>query len=46
MVVVLNQADRLPPTPARAVADLRRLLAEDGLAGVPVLPTSATPGSG
>jgi GTP-binding protein EngB required for normal cell division len=42
MVVVLNQIDRLPPEhAAAALADVRRLLAEDGLADVPVLGTSA-----
>jgi GTP-binding protein EngB required for normal cell division len=42
-VVVLNQADRLGTTDAqRCVADLRKLLAADGLPDVPVLPTSAT----
>jgi energy-coupling factor transporter ATP-binding protein EcfA2 len=41
-VVVLNQADRLSPADADIVlADLRRLLEEDGLAGVPALATSA-----
>jgi GTP-binding protein EngB required for normal cell division len=41
-VVVLNQADRLSRADAeRCVADLRRLLAGDGLDGVPVFPTSA-----
>jgi GTP-binding protein EngB required for normal cell division len=41
-VVVLNQADRLAPADLdRVTADLQRLLAEDGLAAVPVLPTSA-----
>jgi len=41
-VVVLNQADRLAPADVeRVTADLRRLLAEDGLGNVPVLPTSA-----
>jgi len=43
MVVVLNQVDRLSAEHAReCVADIRRLLAEDGLPGVPVLTTSAT----
>lgn len=42
MVVVLNQADRLSaPELDSCVADLDRLLAEDGLPGVPVLATSA-----
>ncbi|WP_300011575.1 GTPase [Pseudonocardia sp.] len=42
MVVVLNQVDRLPPDQAgAALADVRRLLADDGLAGVPVLGVSA-----
>lgn len=42
MVVVLNQADRLPlPDLASCMHDLHRLIAEDGLAGVPVLATSA-----
>jgi GTP-binding protein EngB required for normal cell division len=41
-VVVLNQADRLTRTDSeRLVTDLRRLLDADGLAGVPVFPTSA-----
>jgi GTP-binding protein EngB required for normal cell division len=40
-VVVLNQADRLAPDDTeRIVADLRRLLAADGLDGVPVFATS------
>jgi energy-coupling factor transporter ATP-binding protein EcfA2 len=42
LVVVLNQVDRLPGEhAAAALADVRRLLAEDGLPGVPVLGTSA-----
>lgn len=42
MVVVLNQADRLPPEHVDpTVDDLRRLLAADGLGEVRVLPTSA-----
>ncbi|TDC26389.1 ABC transporter [Micromonospora sp. 15K316] len=42
-LVVLNQADRLPPAELpRVLADLRRLLDEDGLDGVPVLATNAT----
>jgi energy-coupling factor transporter ATP-binding protein EcfA2 len=41
-VVVLNQADRLSPGDADIVLnDLRRLLEEDGLGGVPTLATSA-----
>jgi len=43
MLVVLNQADLLPSyAVAECLTDLRRLLVEDGLAGVPVLATSAT----
>ncbi|WP_193043798.1 GTPase family protein [Mycolicibacterium baixiangningiae] len=42
MVVVLNQADRLSlPDLASCMHDLHRLLAEDGLTGVPVLATTA-----
>jgi hypothetical protein len=42
MVVVLNQIDRLPPDhAAAALADVRRLLTDDGLPDVPVLGTSA-----
>jgi len=46
IVVTLNQSDRLPPPDVDAcMRDLHRLLADDGLAGVPVLATSAvTPG--
>ncbi|ASW53019.1 GTPase [Plantactinospora sp. KBS50] len=41
-VVVLNQTDLLPPADVqRVLADLRRLLDDDGLSGVPVLATSA-----
>jgi len=41
-VVVLNQADRLPPADvSRVLADLRRLLDADQLGEVPVLATSA-----
>lgn len=41
-VVVLNHADRLSPENVqRCLADLRRLLDEDGLTGVPTLATSA-----
>jgi GTP-binding protein EngB required for normal cell division len=47
MVVVLNQIDRLPPEDATAaLADVRRLLADDGLADVPVLATSAVAAGG
>ena len=46
-LVVLNQADRLDRAAQDAcLADLRRLLADDGLPGVPVLATSATTGEG
>ena len=42
MVVVLNQVDRLPPAQVTAaLGDVRRLLADDGLDGVPVLGVSA-----
>jgi hypothetical protein len=41
-VVVLNQADLLAPADLpRVLADVRRLLDEDGLEGVPLLATSA-----
>jgi GTP-binding protein EngB required for normal cell division len=41
-VVVLNQADRLPSAELpRVLDDLRRLLDDDGLGGVPVLATAA-----
>ncbi|MET0426540.1 MAG: GTPase [Actinoplanes sp.] len=41
-IVVLNQADRLSHSDTEVVlGDLRRLLEEDGLSGVPVLATSA-----
>ena len=47
MLVVLNQADRLDADALDACRrDLGRLLADDGLAGVPVLATSATRGDG
>lgn len=47
MLVVLNQVDRLPAQAVeRCLADLRRLLDEDGLAGVPVLAVSARTGQG
>ncbi|MDI6102888.1 50S ribosome-binding GTPase [Actinoplanes sp. NEAU-A12] len=41
-IVVLNQADRLSPGDTEVVlADLARLLEEDGLTGTPVIATSA-----
>ncbi|MEV0148692.1 MULTISPECIES: YfjP family GTPase [unclassified Nonomuraea] len=47
MVVALNQADRLPPDAVdRCLRDVRRLLDDDGLKGVPVLATSARTGMG
>lgn len=47
MLVVLNQVDRLTEAERRAChADLQRLLAEDGLAGVRVLDLSARTGEG
>ncbi|WP_225754012.1 GTPase [Actinotalea sp. Marseille-Q4924] len=47
LLVALNQIDRLPPAQRDAcAADLARLLADDGLAGVPVLLTSARTGEG
>jgi GTP-binding protein EngB required for normal cell division len=46
MLVVLNQADRLGDDAGSAAADLRRLLASEGLDGVPVLPASARTGEG
>lgn len=46
-VVVLNQVDRLAEDErAGVVAHLRHLLAEDGMAGVPIVTTSATTGEG
>lgn len=46
-VVVLNQADTLAPGERDAVvADLRHLLAEDGMPSVSVIVTSATTGEG
>ncbi|MGK5555371.1 GTPase [Actinomadura kijaniata] len=46
-VVVLNQVDRLPDRAVRrCLDDLRGLLADDGLAGVPVLAVSARTGRG
>ncbi len=47
MVVVLNQVDRLTPDDvAETLADVRRLLAADGLPDVPVIPTSAVTADG
>ncbi|WP_184756478.1 GTPase family protein [Streptosporangium album] len=47
MVVVLNQIDRLTPAGAeRCLKDLRRLLDEDGLAGVPLAGVSTRTGTG
>ncbi|MEO7260055.1 MAG: GTPase [Jatrophihabitantaceae bacterium] len=47
MMVVLNQADRLDDDALdRCRRHLAQLLADDGLAGVPVLTTSATRGDG
>jgi hypothetical protein len=47
MVVVLNQIDRLPEAAVgRCLADLRRLLDEDGLTGVPIVGVSARTGAG
>ncbi|HET8560723.1 MAG TPA: GTPase [Marmoricola sp.] len=47
MLVVLNHVDEVPPDRREGLlADIRRLLAEDGLEGVPVLTTSARTGEG
>jgi energy-coupling factor transporter ATP-binding protein EcfA2 len=47
MVVVLNQVDTVPADVRAPLADdVARLLAQDGLTGVPVLPTSVTTGTG
>ena len=47
VVVALNQADRLTPDETAALlADLTRLVAEDGLAGARVLAVSAKTGQG
>jgi hypothetical protein len=44
---VLNQVDRLAPAAVeQCVADLRKLVVADGLAGVEILATSATTGAG
>jgi GTPase Era involved in 16S rRNA processing len=42
MLIVLNQSDRLPAEAvAECTADLVRLVEQDGLSGVPVIPVSA-----
>jgi GTP-binding protein EngB required for normal cell division len=47
MVVVLNQVDLLTPAARDAcLTDLRRLLAADGLPGVPIIATSTRTGEG
>lgn len=47
MVIVLNQVDTLPPESiGECVADLTRLVEEDGLVGVPVFPVSVRSGQG
>jgi GTP-binding protein EngB required for normal cell division len=47
MAVVLNQVDRLPAEAVEGcLADLRRLLRDDGLDGVPVVAASAVTGLG
>lgn len=47
LLVVLNQADRLPPAALAACqADLRRLLDAEGLSTVPLLAVSARTGAG
>ncbi|GGD16464.1 YfjP family GTPase [Nocardioides daphniae] len=47
MLVVLNQIDRVPAERRDAmVEDVRRLLAADGLTGVPVVPVSSREGWG
>jgi GTP-binding protein EngB required for normal cell division len=46
-VVVFNQVDRLAPADAsRCLADLTRLVEADGLAGIPIIATSALTGEG
>jgi hypothetical protein len=46
-VIVLNQIDLLSPTDVEeCVRDLQRLLAEDGMPKVPVIPLSAKTGAG
>ncbi len=47
MLIVLNHIDEVPPEARRPmVDDLERILAADGLAGVPVISTSARDGDG
>jgi len=47
MVVVLNHIDEIPPSQRETtLADVRRLLVQDGLADVPLLATSAVTGEG
>jgi GTP-binding protein EngB required for normal cell division len=47
MIIVLNHIDEVPEDRrASMVADLERILAGEGLAGVPVFPTSARHGDG
>jgi GTP-binding protein EngB required for normal cell division len=46
-LVVLNQIDRIPfEQRERALTDVRRILADEGLPGVPVIGVSATRGDG
>ncbi|THG28529.1 GTPase [Naasia lichenicola] len=46
-LAVLNQEDRIPPGAVDRIADdLGRLLAQDGIRGAAVLPTSASTGAG
>jgi GTP-binding protein EngB required for normal cell division len=47
MIVVFNHIDEISPGQLdEAVADVRRLLVDDGLGDVPLFPTSATRGDG
>jgi hypothetical protein len=47
MVVVLNHIDLIPPSQReKTLADIRRLLVQDGLPDVPLLVTSAVTGEG
>jgi GTP-binding protein EngB required for normal cell division len=47
MVVILNHIDAVAPDRRESMlADVRRLLDQDGLRGVPVIPTSARTGEG